>query len=464
MVIDTLSAALEYASRGWRVFPVRGKVPVTPRGYLDATTDTETIRSWWSGGDLGVAIATGNGLVVVDLDRRHTRDPGSFPRTRTVRTGHGWHLYYSGESRCAVTADYDLRGEGGYVVAPPSQHTESGRRYEVAVEAPLATLPDELRVPPSPRITTPTESSQPPVIDGQRNQVLTSLAGSLRRLGLGHDAIVYSLGEINRERCSPPLPEDEVAGIASSVSRYHRGALEVHTDPSVLGWGEISAPVGEPRWVCRRLLLAPGAPALLVGPGGSGKTFLAQALAVAVGSGRPWGPHRVSAGPVLHLDYEQGDHTCRSRYRSLAHQAGVESADIRLVVFPPKLSSPHTADWLARAAIGCRLILIDSLRASVRADENSSEVREWLDLLGRISDDTQAAVLVIHHSVKAPPDGPVYALPPRGSSAIEDACSTVWVVVGDSLLCRKSRLAERAPALRYSISRGTGGYAQVEVA
>ena len=65
---ELAAAALAYAERGWRVFPVRrDKTPLTRRGFKDATDDASVIRGWWKRWpDGGVAVATGSesGLVV----------------------------------------------------------------------------------------------------------------------------------------------------------------------------------------------------------------------------------------------------------------------------------------------------------------------------------------------------------------------------------------------------------------
>jgi Bifunctional DNA primase/polymerase, N-terminal len=134
---DLATAAVAYARRGWFVFPVaaRGKTPVTRRGMLDASTDTELVAAWWEQrpqANIGVACGP-SGLLVVDLDgedavrawadlaARH----GGHQRTLVARTGKGFHGYFAGEGRSSagrIGPRIDTRGGGGYVIAPPSVH------------------------------------------------------------------------------------------------------------------------------------------------------------------------------------------------------------------------------------------------------------------------------------------------------------------------------------------------------
>lgn len=155
-----LDHALAYARRGWKVFPLkaRGKTPLTTDGFQSATTDEAQIRAWWARWpDANVGIATGAGLVVLDFDQKsgglETLAGLELPPTLEVNTGGGGkHFYFRGESRnrAGLKPGMDVRGDGGYVVAPPSIH-ESGRPYTfVNVDCGLAVAPAGLLKKPEP--------------------------------------------------------------------------------------------------------------------------------------------------------------------------------------------------------------------------------------------------------------------------------------------------------------------------
>lgn len=117
-----------------------GKHPRTLHGFEAATTDEDQIRRWWGmWPDSNVAIATGHGLIVLDIDPRNGGDlelvlaGRQMPRTPTVHTGgDGLHFYFAGNcpSRKDLSGGWtgiDVKSEGGYVLAPPSVHGSGGR-------------------------------------------------------------------------------------------------------------------------------------------------------------------------------------------------------------------------------------------------------------------------------------------------------------------------------------------------
>ena len=138
---SVLQHALEYARRGWPVFPCQPgrKVPATRHGYLDAVTDPGQIYAWF-GRDpgLNLAIATGApGIDVLDVDQRGEAGDG-FPALAqleaaglldaaiaTVRTpSGGLHFYFTGSQQRSghlPARHIDFLSRGGYILAPPSQ-------------------------------------------------------------------------------------------------------------------------------------------------------------------------------------------------------------------------------------------------------------------------------------------------------------------------------------------------------
>jgi len=264
-------AALDYALRGWRVLPLHtprhhgcscgragcpsaGKHPRTIHGVATATCDAGIIRAWWRRWpDANVGIATGRRLVVLDVDG----DLGqlsvrgrALPPTITVGTGHGWHYYFlttqSLPCRVGLLPGVDLRGEGGYVVAPPSLH-RSGHRYLAAdglgfADVGLATVPswvaERLTARRVPRPADEWRSLLRSVVaEGRRNATLASLAGHLLRCGVDAGVTLELLDAWNRARCQPPLEQDEMERTVGSIARAEerrRAALRDagrHADP-----------------------------------------------------------------------------------------------------------------------------------------------------------------------------------------------------------------------------------------
>lgn len=137
-----LAAALGYAARDWPVFPCAGKVPRTLHGCKDASTDPSHVGEWWGRWPAAdVAVATGDGLLVADVDGQAGADTlydlerayDELPQTICATTGGGgMHYYFAApcgyrSSAGALGPGLDIRAAGGYVIAPPSSHRSGGR-------------------------------------------------------------------------------------------------------------------------------------------------------------------------------------------------------------------------------------------------------------------------------------------------------------------------------------------------
>jgi hypothetical protein len=185
------------------------------------------------------------------------------------------------------------------------------------------------------------------------------------------------------------------------------------------------------KYLSKRFRMVKGRPIIISGQAGSAKTWLAMALglSVAAGRGMAWGGIDVQlSGAIRHLDYENIDEVSARRYQRLAHGLGINLAALGDRIGRAALPRVHLTDdgaeeALAQACVGVELVIIDSLRAACpRVDENSSTIRDYLDLLTRVTQRTGTIFVVIHHEGKAPTEGRRSAQDrARGSTAIVDA-------------------------------------------
>lgn len=258
--MTNLEAALEYLRRGWSVVPAHGvdadgvctcaridcpspgKHPrVSWAQYQQELPGDGQVRTWWRRWpDASIAICTGkvSGLVVVDVDPRHGGDESlkelALPPTVTALTGGGGeHLYYRHpggtiHNGANLLPGIDLRGDGGYVIAPPSPHI-SGTAY--TWDAGYG--PDEIALAPYRAIT---QEASPVVAanhgdgivladytegkvrvgEGERNVHMTRLAGHLLATMTPEQAW-GNLKLANILCCNPALDDDELRGILRSI-------------------------------------------------------------------------------------------------------------------------------------------------------------------------------------------------------------------------------------------------------
>ena len=269
-----VDVALRYAELGYPVFPCApgDKVPITPHGFKDATTDAAQIEAWWGKcPDANIGIPTA-GLLVVDVDDADNpwpadpalaKEMAGCPVSLTPRGGRH-HIFRQPAGKAwkntagRIAPRVDTRADGGYIVVPPS--VVDGKMYRWAETFELDVAPDQLPEPPGwladlldrpgdlfkRGITGDAGDSQtPPTVaqgspkgpdspldgnlipSGTRNATLARLAGTMRRVGMGREEIFAALAKVNEDRCRPPLPMREVEKIAASICRYEPDQVAV---------------------------------------------------------------------------------------------------------------------------------------------------------------------------------------------------------------------------------------------
>jgi hypothetical protein len=242
-----IRAALALVGHGFAVFPClpKMKIPATPHGFKDASKDVAVATKWWTDNPrFNIAIATGqvSNVFVLDLDGdegfaelgRLEAQFGELPNTLTACTANGMHYYYCWPGRAVpcsagkVSPGIDIRGDGGYCLAPPSLHP-SGKRYAWSVDSAnaIATAPDWLleraishngngkgAVPASEW----REICGNGVPEGKRNCTTARLAGHLLSRSVDPIVTLELLQAWNAVRCSPPLPPEDVGRIVDSIA------------------------------------------------------------------------------------------------------------------------------------------------------------------------------------------------------------------------------------------------------
>lgn len=235
-------AAEDYHAHGLGVIPLvpRDKRPAIAswRVYQGRRPDVSERWSWFGEHpthNIGIVCGRVSGgrdgfsLVVLDFDseekfetfRKEHQDLVS--RTWVAKTGRGNHVYLRVRGIVHTTKfdGGDIKGEGTYVVAPPSIHPTGVQYHWINKPPEIAEVPDlgtltQRKTPPQ------ADSLTPAIFEGERNTTLFYYALFLHRQRQPKEEIQAALEELNRQRCQPPLPDKEIAQIVKSATSYPR--------------------------------------------------------------------------------------------------------------------------------------------------------------------------------------------------------------------------------------------------
>lgn len=484
-----LDEALARAGEGFRVFPLipNGKTPALETDWRKiATGDPEKIRRLWTDPATGwdqpynIGIATGDGVVVIDVDMKDGKDGESglrllqvlndeLPATREAMTPTGGrHLYFDtdapiGNSGSRLAEGVDVRGEGGFVVAPGS--IIDGIPYVWATTAPRARLPQWLAAmagPPAPR----KERGEPIVDEDDPAAIARAIAwlrekapdhgtyavaarvkdfgvsepmcGEImlehwrdaRNLGKGDEHVLFRVANAYRYGQNP-------VGIASPEAEFEPVEVGEQTKPSgdlnPLRLSQADMKAVKPReWLYGDKLLRRYV-SMLVSPGGVGKTAWTTTAALACASGEVLlhdKPHHPMTVWVYNL--EDDIEEVKRRFWAAAEYYGVKTdACDRVLVMSGRdrglklmrmqgdqfMVLPDKAKLIAtmlRESV--EVLVIDPFIYSHDLPENSTEAMgAALKQFAEIAQATNAAILLLHHTRKGAEAGDPDSV--RGSSA-----------------------------------------------
>lgn len=437
--------ALHLADQGYRVFPVKGKKPLVKGWPERATTDPERVRSMWAKDlDAGVGIATGEGLVVIDLDVKNgvdgvqrftdwAEDNGvEWSPTTSTRSG-GKHVYFraSGDfgERTGVLPGVDVRATRGLVVAYgdvpdlealPTLPEPVARMIGSKAESSSASSREI--TPAGVKVAVDRELFKVELApEGRRNDVLNSAAYSLGQLVGDHldedeirDRLIDAAGVAGLDHHE--AFETVASGLDSGKSNPRTVVDESRVELGAwtpVDFAELKAqglkPI-EPTLLARTdglRLLYPGLTHSISGESGSGKSWLAQwASAEALNDGHE----------VLYLDYESSAIEVAQRLLILGCSWEVIEASFTYV--NPD-DAPHGDEFEALLARRYGLVIVDGVTealglSGIAGDNltNSNDaVTKWHKMLPkRFAVETGAAVVQIDHVTKSKDNRGSYAI------------------------------------------------------
>jgi archaellum biogenesis ATPase FlaH len=510
-----LKHAMDYASRGWAVLPLHsiangkcscgksgcasaGKHPRTPRGVYDASTDPQKIKDWYTKyPDANIGIATGakSGLEVLDVDPRYggsnsiielVKKHGEFRDTYTVRTGgNGQHYYYTHPGGTVTNGTpypgIDIKGDGGYVVAPPSNHSSGGVYINLGAPT-LSPLPHFVRIQQDSTQIRPSHGTSVAaalkgkkkipgpiqalinegVPKGSRSEALCKVYQALYKSGHTEDETVKILLDPGNGLSDKPIKQGEKwlrGDIRRVLSKVLVKPTMTNMKTRLVRMSDVEPE--EIDWLCPPYIPI-GKLTIIEGDPGIGKSYLTLAIAAAVSKGEAlYGSKAAEPGNVLLYTAEDGiADTVRPRLDAVS----AEVHRICSIVGRLIASEDDGFDELEQHIADTQpiLVIIDPLVGFMGGKINmnqANEVREITSRLAEIAEEHSCAVVVVRHKAKQKQSNALYN--GLGSIDLAAAARSIMSVAVDPddkslrhIVHIKSNLAACGQSLAYKFDNG----------
>ncbi|MFM2300447.1 MAG: hypothetical protein RLZZ84_183, partial [Pseudomonadota bacterium] len=424
--------------------------PLTAHGFKDATTHATQIKKWWQDHPnalIGMPTGERAGIDVLDIDDPHTFEAEynlGFSGHTVVKTRKGFHVWFERDpsqplkSRVRPMPGADTRGDGGYVIVPPSRH--DGGAYYFEHSGPLKPMPQELltRLVKRPKkVKEPQGNRHAPLFcsmygakalrsecdairnanDGEQEFTLNAAALKIGSLVAGdeldrrtaHDELLCAAMQMKDFDPGKPWTKDQ---LKTKIERgLDHGARNPRTAPSVgtsdgITAAELAQKHFAPlKWVIPNIL--PEGCYLLTARPKVGKSWLGLQISLAVALGLVTLGQQASKGKAVYLALEDNQRRLQDRLKQLRPQ-GYATSDLLLFTEWPRFDAgglDRLKELIERERP--KLVVIDTL-AKVRPATTNSNVYEQdykaLAPLTEMANRNRCCIVVVHHNRKGKSD------------------------------------------------------------
>ena len=453
--------------------PLNGKAPFLKEWPSKASTDPEQIRRWgaeFPSCNFGSVAVPGHHFVfeadkpadgtTKTVRERFKDQGGDFTAQLIVESspgkGHRYYLSAPGVENIAQNAvkhgDFSVRVEGEQCVSPGSVHPTTGKQYRVDVNnGPLAVpTAEEILFWRSERVekkpVTASAAVDEPIPEGQRNSTITSILGKARQgVGADYDTLL-SLARQHNQRCSPPLPDQELQVIAGSISKYavqQTGRLIFNNsaESGPVDWRSQFRTVGQLEKGDVRMLIKdflPEGTTFIGALPGEGKTWFALSIAKALTTTDPFlGKFFVEEMvPVVYLIPESSSRAFRARCEAFGIPDDENLFLCRTVSEGATLPLDDTSLFEAVCRLKPVVILDTFIRFSEADDENdAAQNKKIVNDIVRLRQAGAVAVIGLHHARKdTRTKGLSLETVLRGTGDIAASADAVYGLLRDDML------------------------------
>lgn len=461
-----LERALEYLQLGYPIFPVCspkmglhqhrgqpcknvGKTPLIAwQAFQTRLPTIDEVRTWWDRWPLAnIGMVTGklSGVVVLDADsgdaKKTAMEKGGLDRTPAVFTGksggiHYW-LAHPGEdvsNFARKLPGLDFRGDGGYVLVPPSAHVSGAvyRWVDGTVGMTPAPVPSWLMdlLHDKPGGSESTSDDHAPldlgsfvagIPEGKRDDAMWRLASKLRNDNIPRQYAEAMMRQAARA-CRPAFDEDVALEKVARAYRLYEPEQTFRVTKDAAGLG--SVPVNEyPIQTFADLLnMRPdGAACIIEGllwrgrchwifsDPGTGKTLFLFAALLHIAAGQPFCERDVQQGAALIIEEDSP--------LSVLAEYGANLADIYelpddLPVYVNKLTGLRLTDQsgyqtLVSTVESCpqkpSVVLLDASERLVPSDRYTTRELDWLARFIQWCLSEDITIMIIDHTTKERP-------------------------------------------------------------